>query len=116
MFDRLMTALKGDPIARVSAVEAFSALSTGNGMLIDVRTDGEFRGGHAPGAKCITLQDLNRRVDEIPHDRPVYVICAAGRRSATAAQQLKGMGYDNIIDIAGGFGAWRTAGLPVAMD
>jgi rhodanese-related sulfurtransferase len=83
-------------------------------ILVDVRGFDEFAGGHAEGAVCIPLADLERRAGEIPTDRAVGLICRSGARSALAADRLRALGFDNVVDVRGGLDAWRTAGLPVS--
>ena len=82
-------------------------------FLLDVRGFDEFAAGHADGAACIPLPDLERRAGDLPTDRPVLVMCQSGGRSALAAERLRALGMDNITDVAGGFSAWRQAGLPI---
>ncbi len=81
--------------------------------LIDVRTEGEWRGGHAPQAEHIPLAEISRRFDAIPRDVPVVVICASGQRSAQAATVLARHGIAPVYNFSGGMAAWRAAGLPV---
>jgi rhodanese-related sulfurtransferase len=88
-------------------------METENAALIDVRGFDEFAAGHAAGATCIPLPDLERRCAEIPTDKPVFVICQSGGRSQMAADRLRALGFDNIVDTEGGMNAWAKAGLPV---
>jgi len=83
-------------------------------LLVDVRTDAEYRGGHVPGAVHIPLSDLERRRNELggPDAGTVHLICQSGGRSSRAADQLVGLGY-TVVNVAGGTGGWRKAGLPV---
>lgn len=75
-----------------------------NAIIIDVRTIGEFRGGHIKNAKHIPLQDLNNRVNEVKKlNKPVIVYCASGMRSGSAASILKSKGVDAIN--GGGIGS-----------
>jgi rhodanese-related sulfurtransferase len=80
--------------------------------LIDVRRPDEFEVARAPGAQLIPLGDLVERIDEVPTDGTVYVICATGVRSAKAAAHLRSLGID-AVNVAGGTKAWMEAGLPV---
>lgn len=82
-------------------------------FLLDVRGFDEFAAGHAEGAVCIPLSDLERRAGDVPTDRPVLVMCQSGGRSALATERLRALGMDNITDVAGGLSAWRQAGLPI---
>lgn len=71
--------------------------------LLDVRTPMEFSMGHVEGAKNIPVQELAARLREIPKG-DVVVYCRSGARSASAAQLLRGQGYE-VLDI-GPMGAW----------
>jgi rhodanese-related sulfurtransferase len=80
--------------------------------LVDVRELDEFAVGHVPGAVLIPLADVPERIDEIPDDQPVYVICAVGNRSARAVEYYLRQGID-AVNVAGGTKAWIEAGHPV---
>jgi rhodanese-related sulfurtransferase len=80
--------------------------------LIDVRNPHEWEQAHVPGAVLIPLPEVVERVDEVPSDGTVYVICASGPRSAKAAAHLRSVGID-AVNVAGGTKAWIAAGLPV---
>ena len=80
--------------------------------LIDVRSPGEFAEARVPGAHLIPLADVVERIEEVPTDGTVYVICATGARSAKAAQHFRSIGID-AVNVAGGTVAWIDAGLPI---
>jgi rhodanese-related sulfurtransferase len=80
--------------------------------LIDVREDGEYTEGHAPGATHIPLGEVAERVGEVPRDQTVYVICRSGGRSGKAVEHLRAHGVD-AVNVAGGTLAWIEAGHPV---
>lgn len=103
---------KSSAQGKISVQEAAARQEADNAFLLDVRGFDEFAAGHTPAAVCIPLPDLERRAGEIPADRPVLVLCQSGGRSALAAARLRALGMDNITDVAGGFRAWRQAGLP----
>ena len=96
----------------VDARAAQDQVGEGHAFLLDVRGFDEFASGHAEGAACIPLPDLERRAGDLPTDRPVLVMCQSGGRSAIATERLRALGMDNITDVQGGFNAWRQAGLP----
>lgn len=81
--------------------------------LIDVRETDEYVEAHVPGAILIPLGTVPDSLDLIPADRTVHVICAAGARSARAAEFLRAQGID-AINIAGGTTAWINSGAEVA--
>jgi rhodanese-related sulfurtransferase len=97
---------------RIDVRTAWERVRDAANVLLDVRSFDEFAGGHAEGAVCIPLPDLERRAGDIPTDRPVLVMCQAGGRSALAVERLRALGMDNIVDVDGGFNKWRQAGLP----
>lgn len=80
-----------------------------NAQVIDVRTPEEFAEGHIDGAQNIDFQakDFLEQFSRIDKDRPVYIYCRSGKRSAKAAEQLSELGFPNIIDLQGGFLAWK---------
>ncbi|URM88725.1 MBL fold metallo-hydrolase [Streptomyces sp. MRC013] len=75
--------------------------------LVDVRGPNEVREtGTIPGARLVPLPELTARLDELPADRPLTVLCASGNRSSVAASVLRARGFD-ATDLRGGFSAWR---------
>lgn len=81
--------------------------------LLDVREPEEFARGHVPGAINLPQAELATRLQEIPRDHPVYVICMAGMRSLRASQFLAQSGYTHVKSVAGGTEAWCEAGKPM---
>lgn len=81
-------------------------------ILIDVREDDEYSDGHVSSAVHIALSTVPDRVEEIPSDGPVYVICAVGGRSGKAAEFLRTKGID-AINVAGGTNGWVDSGRSV---
>ena len=63
-------------------------------VVIDVRTPGEFQGGHIKGSINIPLQSLDGSLSKIKRDKPVITCCASGMRSGSAKSILKSKGYD----------------------
>lgn len=84
--------------------------------LIDVRERVEYAGGRVSGATLMPLGDIEKRHSELDHEKPVYVMCRTGRRSAEAQQKLRALGFKNVINVAGGFEAWKKADLPFERD
>src|SRR4051812_38091669 len=88
----------------------------GNGagpVLIDVREKDEWTEGYIPGARWISRGFLEQRIeDQVPErSSEVVLYCAGGTRSAYAAKTLVELGYTNVKSMAGGFSAWKRAGL-----
>jgi rhodanese-related sulfurtransferase len=84
-------------------------------VLLDVRTDGEYKSGHIEGAlNCnVNGADFKKQVEILDKDKTVYLYCGSGVRSARAAKELKGMGFKRIVDLSGGIQAWQAAGLNI---
>lgn len=83
------------------------SLVEGGARLVDVRTPGEFAGGHIEGAVNVPLQELDARLGEVGEKaRPVVLYCASGMRSASAARLLKRAGFQDVHDL-GAISRWR---------
>ena len=80
--------------------------------LVDVREPDEFDEVRVPGALPLPLAEVPSRVDEIPNDATVYMICAKGGRSLAAAEFLRARGVD-AVNVFGGTEAWIVGGFPV---
>ncbi|TWT95422.1 Beta-lactamase hydrolase-like protein [Botrimarina colliarenosi] len=84
----------------------------GQVQVIDVRAQGEWNDGHIAQAEHRFLGKLSDNLQGLDRSKPVVTQCQSGKRSAIAASILIDAGYD-VINLAGGFGAWNHAGLPV---
>jgi len=74
-----------------------------NAYIVDVREKNEFAKGHLKNAVNIPLSELRGRLEEIPHDQPVYLHCRSGQRSYNAVMALQNVGYDNVINMSGSY-------------
>ena len=83
-------------------------------VIVDVREPREHEQAHVEGTIDIPLGELVARVDEVPRDTTVYVLCHVGGRSAQATQYLEAQRFD-AVNIDGGIVEWYRAGLPVAV-
>lgn len=109
----LLGMLFGKPIPSLSAVELSEKLKNGKRpVVLDVRQRDEYRSGHIAGAKLVPLNELSRRMKELPQDREIVCVCASGNRSSSATRMLTGAGY-RAINMKGGMAAWRRASLAV---
>jgi len=91
--------------ATVSVSEARAMLRSG-ATLIDVRSRGEWNGGHAREARHVPLDALESKLGSLPKSTPVVAICASGMRSASAARVLAANGYE-ASTVRGGMAAWN---------
>lgn len=78
--------------------------------VIDVRTKGEFEHQSIGSAICLPLDEIDKRLGEIPGDKPVYMICRSGKRSQVAVEKLQARGFDNVINVQGGMQAYAKMG------
>jgi len=81
-------------------------------QILDVRTPGEYQAGHIANALQADWNDaseFNRRIAFVDKNKPVYVYCLAGGRSAAAAKKMRDMGYENVYELKGGTNAWKAA-------
>jgi rhodanese-related sulfurtransferase len=113
----------GNPIATSGTVSVAQALERqqSGGVLLDVRTQGEYQQGHALGAHLVPWVDGRGRpnpgfFDQVARiatpDQDVLVICQTGNRSAQAARALQQRGYGSVVNVLGGSITWRSKGLP----
>jgi thioredoxin len=80
-------------------------------QLLDVRTAGEFNGGHLQGALLADWKDKNefsRRIAFIDKNKPVYIYCLGGGRSEAAAAKMRAIGYKEVYELKGGINAWKA--------
>lgn len=85
-------------------------------QLLDVRTAEEFKSAHLKNALQANWNDpseFKTRTEHIDKDKPVYVYCLSGGRSAAAASWLRKEGYTTVFELSSGINGWRSAGLPV---
>jgi rhodanese-related sulfurtransferase len=109
-----MHALEGRPdlivrTARVTPQRLASQLSRPDPpFVLDVRAPREWTPSRIDRSANIPLNHLTERLDELPTSRQIVVYCAAGYRSSIAASLLQLHGFDNIVELAGGFAAWQA--------
>lgn len=101
-----------DTIESISA-ETFKEALNNDIPVFDVRKQGEYLSSHIKDAHLTPLDFLNDHLAEFPKNDTFYVHCAGGYRSVIAASILKSRGIHNLIDVAGGFGAIKKAGISV---
>ena len=96
----------------ISLDQLETALGDG-AALIDVREPGEYTEAHIPGARLLPMSQLGNRLAELDRAAPVYVVCAAGGRSAAMTDLLTEAGHD-AYSVTGGTSAWIASGRDVA--
>ena len=98
-----------DELHRRVTDESSSVSPTSAPAILDVRTAAEWDGGHIAGARHLPLAELTQRVGEVPDGPRIAVLCGSGYRSAIAASLLKRAGRENLVNVTGGYAAYRAA-------
>jgi len=112
-FEKLVAEAK-KKITEISPTDAAAKSKNGEAVIVDVREKDEWDEGHIPNAIHMSRGTIELEVEEKVPDTNAVIIChcGGGGRSALAAESLQKMGYKNVRSMAGGFKAWKAAGLP----
>jgi rhodanese-related sulfurtransferase len=100
-----------EPFTRLNVQEAKDKIDDG-AQIIDVRTPGEYVGGHVPGAINIPHMSILAQKDKLATDKELVFICQVGQRSALACEFAAAAGFKDLYNVEGGTEAWIKAGLP----
>jgi rhodanese-related sulfurtransferase len=98
--------------AEISIDEAHQKYQEGV-FLLDVRTQEEWDDFHAPNTTLIPLDELESRLDELPQDEEIVVVCRSGNRSQVGRDILLNNGFEQATSMSGGLNAWTAAGYPI---
>jgi rhodanese-related sulfurtransferase len=101
--------------AEIGVQEAYEKYQQG-AFLLDVREPDEWEDYHVPNSTLIPLSLLAGRVDELPRDQEVVVICRSGNRSQDGRDILLSAGFENVTSMSGGVLEWREAGFPIETE
>jgi rhodanese-related sulfurtransferase len=114
-FEKLVAEAKKN-ITEISPQDAAQKSKSGEALIVDVREKDEWDEEHIPGAIHLSRGTIELDIEEKVPDTNAMIIthCGGGGRSGLAAESLQKMGYKNVRSIAGGFKAWKAAGLPTA--
>lgn len=106
------TLLKPEETGLASQISVAKAaeLRDSGAFVLDVREVDEWNQLHVPGATLIPLGELASRVNEVPRDQTVVVMCRSGNRSQQGRDILKAAGFENVTSMAGGINQWSAAG------
>jgi rhodanese-related sulfurtransferase len=94
-------------------VQELSQRRSSHLQLLDVRREGEWQAGHIEGAEWFPLDNFKISAPELDPSVPVAVHCQGGYRSMIACSLLQRAGIENVMNVIGGFDAWRRDGLPI---
>ncbi|SHH31917.1 MBL fold metallo-hydrolase [Winogradskyella jejuensis] len=101
-----------ETLESISAEEFAERVKKGNINILDVRKDGEYNSTHLEDAQHFALDYINDNMNKVSKDKTYHIHCAGGYRSVIAASILKARGFNNLVDIAGGFAAIKKTDLP----
>lgn len=107
--------LSRDP-GHVTAAALLEQIDAGRAPLVlDVRSQAEYTGGHVPGAVHVPFAEAAERAAAIegPRDQPIVVYCELGPRAGIAKLALESQGFSNVLYLDGHMAGWRGAGLPL---
>ncbi len=98
----------------VGPLDAVRLLNQG-AVLVDVRTEAEFDGGHVIDAKHVPQDELAQGGELLKkyRDKVVITCCESGMRSGAAARVLQAQGFARVVNLRGGLQAWRSENLPL---
>ncbi len=99
-------------IPEVDSQQAFEMYQRG-AFILDVRQPEEWNEGHIPNATLIPLDQLAQRVNELPRDREIVVVCRSGNRSREGTLILLENGFKQVSSMAGGVLDWAEKGYPL---
>ena len=99
----------------VTTLEATQLINRSDALVVDLRSAEDYAKGHILGARNIPLADLERRAAELDKHKakPLILHCGDGNRTGGGVAVLRRKGFDSVHNLAGGYGAWQQAGLPV---
>lgn len=108
---------KSSLVTAQQAVELIDKES--NLQIVDVRTPGEYAEGHIANSTNIDIYDFEvfeNEINKLSKEKPVFVYCRSGGRSADAVSQLLELGFEEVYDLDGGITKWMNAGLQTVKD
>ncbi len=82
-------------------------------LIVDVREANEFAQERVAGTALVPISQFVARLQELPKDRPLLILCASGNRSTSATMYLLQNGWTDVRNVTGGMLGWRHAGLPI---
>ena len=108
-----------EPFERIDVTAAKALIDGGKVHLIDVREQNEWDEGYIEGAVLISVNDIVNmsRVNDLPKEGPILFYCAAGVRSALAAELAASIAIEGpLYNMEGGMEEWRKTNFPVRLD
>jgi rhodanese-related sulfurtransferase len=108
----LLLSSKATPSVEISPAQAYAKYQQG-AFFLDVRSQDEWDQFHIAGSTLIPLDELQNRLNELPKDQDIVVVCLSGHRSQSGVTILQKAGFTRFSCMSGGLQAWTAAGYPV---
>lgn len=103
----------GNPLASIPQIPVHELKERSDALqIVDVRSAGEWKKGHIPGARHLFLPELGKQFKQLDRSLPTAVYCGSGYRASIAASILKDKGFE-VSNVPGSWHAWKAAGYPV---
>jgi len=104
----------GFPLERIGQMSVHELNARKSSLqVLDVRSPGEWKKGHVPGALHIFVPELRNRANELDRNKPTAVYCGSGYRASIATSILKPQGFSELWNVPGSWEAWKKAKLPI---
>ena len=106
------------PLKHLKVVEFEDAVAEegDRALLIDVREPEEYELGHLPNSRSLPLRDLVCAVEDLPRNRPIFLVSRSGRRSTRAMRLFVDIGYEEVFNLKGGILSWKARGRPLEVE
>lgn len=113
IYSFLGSSLRG--YSSANSATATQLINREDAVVLDVREENEYLGGHIVNSVHIPFSYLSKRISELDKykGRPVIVSCRSGQRSGQACAMLKKQGFEKVYNLSGGIMAWQSDNLPV---
>jgi hydroxyacylglutathione hydrolase len=104
----------GFPLERIGQMSVHELNERKSALqIVDVRSPGEWKKGHVPGARHIFVPELRNQMNELDRNKPTAIYCGSGYRASIATSILKPLGFNELWNVPGSWEAWKKANLPV---
>jgi rhodanese-related sulfurtransferase len=108
----LLFSPKASPSVEITPAQAYAKFQQG-AFFLDVRSQDEWNQFHIAGSTLIPLDQLQNRLDELPKDKDIVVVCLSGHRSQSGVTILQQAGFTHVSCLSGGLQAWMDANYPL---
>lgn len=105
--------LKGGAKA-IGVQEAVRLTNQNDGIFVDIRSHEAYKAGSIPQARNMPVADIKNKLNSLPKDKPMIIVCDMGRQAVGVTSMLRKQGFQQAFTLDGGLRSWLEAGLPIA--